>query len=267
MEIILEYKKISLSEALKVAKAGDVIYLEDKTYNEKITITTPNITLIGTENSKIVFDATSQDIIPEEFGGDGKKTYGTTGSATVLVKPEATGFKAMGITFENNFKRDGRIQAQAVAFKSETSHIFLKNCTFMSHQDTLYIDFGKDNRLEKCTIVGDVDFIFGSADCTFKSCKIHALAEERDSAYYTAPSTYQENLQGFVFEHCTFTMDEGMEVYLGRPWYPSSTCKQVQPRISFINCAIPKEVHLCLKQMHKEDPTNYTLHLERNYII
>ncbi|MDE5545968.1 MAG: hypothetical protein K2M84_06355 [Anaeroplasmataceae bacterium] len=267
MEIILETKKISLSEALKEAKAGDVIYLEDKTYNEKITITTPNITLIGSENSKIVFDATSQDIIPEEFGGDGKKTYGTTGSATFLVTPEAIGFKAMGITFENSFKRDGRIQAQAVAFKSETSHIFLKNCTFISHQDTLYIDYGTENRLEKCTIFGDVDFIFGSADCTFKSCKIHALADERDSAYYTAPSTYQENLQGFVFEHCSFSMDKGMEVYLGRPWYPSGTRKHVQPRISFINCAIPKEVHLCLKQMHEEDPTNYTLHLERNYII
>ncbi|MDE6656091.1 MAG: hypothetical protein K2J85_03780, partial [Anaeroplasmataceae bacterium] len=136
MEIILSVKKISLSEALKDAKAGDVIYLEDKTYNEKITIATPNITLIGTENSKIVFDATSQDIIPVTFGGDGKKTYGTTGSATVLVQPEATGFKAMGITFENSFKRDGRIQAQAVAFKSETSHIVLKDCTFISHQDT-----------------------------------------------------------------------------------------------------------------------------------
>ncbi|MDE6655486.1 MAG: hypothetical protein K2J85_00675, partial [Anaeroplasmataceae bacterium] len=118
------------------------------------------------------------------------------------------------------------------------------------------IDDGTDNRLEKCTIIGDVDFIFGSADCTFKSCKIHALADERNSAYYTAPSTYQENLQGFVFEHCTFSMDKGMEVYLGRPWYPSSTRKHVQPRISFINCSIPKEVYLCLKQMHEEDPTN-----------
>ncbi|MDE7161266.1 MAG: hypothetical protein K2N65_00755, partial [Anaeroplasmataceae bacterium] len=262
MNIYLRKEDISLSEALKEATAGDVIYLDDITYNEKITITTPNITLIGTENSRIVFDATSQDIIPEEFGGDGKKTYGTTGSATVLVKPEATGFKAMGITFENSFRRDGRIQAQAVAFKSETSHIFLKDCTFMSHQDTLYIDYGTDNRLEKCTIFGDVDFIFGSADCTFKSCKIHALADERNSAYFTAPSTYQENLQGFVFEHCSFSIDKGMEVYLGRPWYPSGTRRHVQPRISFITCSIPKEVHLCLKQMHEEDPTNYILHLE-----
>ncbi|MCM1131489.1 MAG: pectinesterase family protein [Roseburia sp.] len=266
MEIILKHKKISLSEALKEAKAGDVIYLEDKIYNEKITITTPNITLIGTENSKIVFSATSQDFIPEALGGDGKKTFGTTGSATVLVKPEATGFKAIGITFENNFRRDGRIQAQAVAFKSETSHIFLKNCTFMSHQDTLYLDYGIDNRLENSTIFGDVDFIFGSADCIFKNCKIHALGDEKNSAYYTAPSTYQENLQGFVFEHCSFSLDNGMEVYLGRPWYPSGALKHIQPRISFINCAIPKEVHLCLKQMHEEDPTNYTLYLEKNYI-
>lgn len=267
MEINLKEKKISITEALKEASAGDIIRLENKTYHEKITVTIPNLTWIGTENTRIVFNATSKDIIPVDFGGDGIKTYGTTGSATVLVTQEAVGFKATGITFENNFKRDGRIQAQAVAFKSEATDVLLKDCAFLSHQDTLYMDLGTNNRVENCSIFGDVDFIFGSADCIFKKCRIHAVGDERSLAYYTAPNTYDKNKQGFVFIDCRFSMDKNMEVYLGRPWYPSLAVYKVQPRISFINCRIPKEVQLFLKQMHEGDSTNYILHFENNSLI
>lgn len=267
MIIDLKEKKLSLTEALKLAKDGDILILEDKTYEEKIRVTTPNITWVGSKNTKIVFGATAKDILPEKWGGDGKKTYGTTGSATVLVAPEAIGFKAIGIIFENSFKRDGRIEAQAVAFKSETSKIWLKNCTFISHQDTLYLDYGTENILEDCSIFGDIDFIFGSADCTFKNCKIHAVHDEKTIAYFTAPDTFRDNKYGFVFQKCKLSMDPHMEGYLGRPWYPSLAKKEVLPRVKFEDCIISHEIKLFLKQMHEGDPTNYVLQLENNTIL
>lgn len=267
MIIDLKEKNLSINEALRLAKPNDVLLLDEKTYVEKVHIDTPYITLQGSSNTKISFGATSKDILPYKLGGDGLKTYGTTGSATVLVSSSAIGFQAIGITFENSFKRDGRQQAQAVAFKSETSHILLKDCIFIGHQDTLYLDYGKENVLVNCSIFGDIDFIFGSADCIFKNCRVHAVGDEIKLAFYTAPDTYEDNKQGFVFKECSFTLDPNMEAYLGRPWYPSLALKAVQPRAQFISCKFSKDIKLCLKKMHEKDVTNYILHLENNTII
>lgn len=252
----------TLSEALQIAKENDIIYLADKTYFEKIYVSTPRLTWIGSAKTKITSSVYSGDILPTYLGGDGRKTYGTTGSATVTILPSAVGFKAKGITFENGYKRKGEEHSQAVAFKSETSQIIVEDCSFLSHQDTLYIDFGRDNLIQNCFITGDIDFIFGSADCKFIHCKIHARGDEKKCCYYTAPDTFIQNHQGFLFESCQFLKDEGVEAYLGRPWFPSKSNSPIHPRIAFKACEFPKDTHLYLKQMHENDPSNYVFHLE-----
>lgn len=259
--MIIDLKKDNLSilEALKIAKSGDELILDDKVYKEKIVVKTPNLTFKGTKNTKITFDNCSSDIIPEIYGGDGIKTFGTTGSATFTVAKEASFFKAYDIIFENSYKRIGNVHSQAVAFKSETSNIYLKNCIFLSHQDTLYIDYGNNNKIIDSKIYGDIDFIFGSADCLFENCLIYALNDEINHAYFTAPSTYICNKNGFVFKDCNFYTNPNMEVYLGRPWYPSKALMEVRPKISFINCNFSSDIKLSLKQMHEGDPNNYIL--------
>ena len=143
MIIDLNKEKMSLYEALFIAHENDVIILEDKVYFEKIKITTSNLTIIGTNNSTIEYDDYHARIIPQNLGGDGIKKYGTTGSATFTVKEEAVNFKAEGITFKNSHKRTIGINGgQAVAFKSESSGLRIKNCKFISDQDTLYVDSG-----------------------------------------------------------------------------------------------------------------------------
>lgn len=263
MIIDLKKNNLSILEALKIAKSGDELILDDKIYKEKIIINTPNLTFKGTKNTKITFDNCSSDIIPEKFGGDGIKTFGTTGSATFTVAKEASFFKAYNIIFENSYKRIGKMHSQAVAFKSEADNIYLNNCTFLSHQDTLYIDYGKNNEIISSKIYGDIDFIFGSADCFFKNCEIYALNDEIDHAYYTAPSTYICNNNGFIFNNCNFYTKPNMEVYLGRPWYPSKALMEVIPRISFINCSFSKDINLSLKQMHEGDPDNYIFEIRQ----
>lgn len=266
MEYNLKCQNLSLTEVLKKVNPYDVIYLDDKTYQEKITITTPNLTLIGSKNTKIIYAASNGTIIPAHLGGDGVKNFGTTGSATVIVKESAKGFKAIGITFENSFDRLGKKNGQAVAFKSECSDLYLKDCSFVSYQDTLYIDYGINNTVEDCFICGDVDFIFGSADCLFKNCQIKALAGKGPEAYFTAPSTFSSNKNGFIFDGCIFSKED-IKAYLGRPWFPSIVKDKIYPRIKFMNCVIPKDVTLALKQMHDGDPTEYSFIIENCKLI
>ena len=256
MDIYLKNLNISLEEAISKASANDIIYLADKIYFEKIVVDKPNITIIGSNNSGICFNDCHSTIIR---GGDGRKTYGTTGSASFTVKPTGDGFKAYNVSFINSYKRTKEQHGQAVAFKSECSNILLDNCRFIGHQDTLYVDFGKNNIIKNSYIEGDVDFIFGSADCIFEKCIIKAINNERNIAYYTAPDTFISNKQGFIFEDCEFIADEDMELYLGRPWFPSKSKEKVYPRIEFKNCLINKNTNLFLKQMHEADPKDFVL--------
>ena len=257
MKIDLKKLNLSLAEAIRIALPNDELYLDNKVYNEKIVLYKPNITLIGQENTVIVFDDCHST--PIRYGNGG--VYGTTGSATFRVLEEAHGFKAFNVTFMNSYKREGRPNGQAVAFKSECNDIYMKNCKFIGHQDTLYVDYGKNNVIEECYICGDIDFIFGSADCLFKNCHIHAINDEKQAGFYTAPSTYIDNENGFIFDGCKFTCDD-MDICLGRPWYPGGAKKEVYPRIKFINCNIALNVKLYLKKMHEKDKTCYSFNIE-----
>lgn len=251
----LRKTKMSLNEALRLAKPHDKIYLEDKTYVEKIRIDIPYLTLIGQKNTVISYSCSHGTILPASEGGDGVKTYGTTGSATVLVCSQAVGFQAENITFENAYERKEKPHGQAVAFKSECSHMVLKNCRFLGHQDTLYIDDGVENLVIDCFIQGDIDFVFGSADCKFINCTLKALKNDKKIAYFLAPDTYIDHVYGFYFENCQFQIESSdMEVYLGRRWFPSGAKREVYPKVFLKQCSLDHRMIVKLIQMHEEDP-------------
>ncbi len=259
----LNLLKISLKDALKIANEGETILLENKTYNEKIEIDKKNITLIGDELTKISFNAYSGMVIPYDLGGDGKETFRTTTSATVRIKEGADGFKAFGITFENSYKRDENEDRQAVAFKSEINDLSIENCKFIGEQDTLYIDNGKNNKISSSYIEGDIDFIFGSADCTFSNCEIVGL--NRKKVYFTAPSTLLDNKKGFHFKYCTFKSEAPL-AHLGRPWYPTSATKEIYPRLILKNCKLYGNINLDLIKMNEKDLRLYELRIKKSII-
>lgn len=258
MIIDLKEHKMSIAEALKVARPYDTIYLDSKVYEEKLTIDIPHLTLKGRAGSKISYYASHGTIIPLSFGGDGKKVFGTTGSASVLITKEAIGFQAFDITFENSFKRNGLPNGQAVAFKSECSYLAMKNCHFIGEQDTLYIDGGFFNKIENSFIEGDVDFVFGSADCVFKNCVLYAK-NCSGKAYFLAPDTYEDHQYGFIFKQCQFKKESTVKAYLGRAWFPSKALKPVYPKVTLIDCILEEGITLDLIQMHVQDPRYYSL--------
>ena len=259
----LNLLKISLKDALKIANEGETILLENKTYNEKIEIDKKNITIIGDELTKISFNAYSGMVIPYDLGGDGKETFRTTTSATVRIKEGADGFKAFGITFENSYKREEDEDRQAVAFKSEINDLSIENCKFIGEQDTLYIDNGKNNKISSSYIEGDIDFIFGSADCTFSNCEIVGLNRKR--VYFTAPSTLLDNKKGFHFKYCTFKSEAPL-AHLGRPWYPTSATKEIYPRLILKNCKLYGNINLDLIKMNEKDLRLYELRIKKSII-
>lgn len=250
-------KKITLNEALKMASEGETIYLGNRIFIEKIYVEKKNIELVG-NGAIITFCASHGTIIPKKLGGDGIKTYGTTGSATFTVKKEGEGFKASGITFENSFKRNGAKNGQAVAFKSETSHIRIEKCRFISEQDTLYIDEGINNEIKDSSISGDVDFVFGSAQCKFTNCTFLGI----NNGYFIAPDTYDIYPSGFTFIDSRFLLAENASLSLGRPWFPGGAKHFVYPKAKFIRCEFDSKIDLKMIRMHDTDPIRYELDFE-----
>lgn len=253
MKLDLNLLDITLTKALEQACENDIIILKSNyTYFEKIVLDKPNITLIG-DNSIVEFNACHSDL-----NENGVK-YGTTGSSTFRVLKNGHGFKAINVTFINSHKRSKDAQNQAVAFKSECDNVILENSKFISCQDTLYFDEGKNVVVNNCYITGDVDFIFGSADATFTNCIIEAC--NHSVAYYTAPSTYESNKQGFLFDNCTF-LSKCANTYLGRWWYPGGAKELVMPKITFNNCKFQKDIKMEMLQMHDKDPNRGKLEIK-----
>ena len=210
-----------------------VIMIAPGTYTEKVTVDKPWVSFQP-------FDGVEGDVIIEEsyyssntFNEDGtfvpQDDYdlGTDQCGTVLLTANATGFSAEGITFKNNYNvvdhtGEGE-QTPAVAFGSAADRVYLKDCSFIGRQDTLYLHgAGAKVQVENCYIEGTVDFVFGDADAYFTNCELHMAAfAGRDTGYFTAANTKKGDT-GLVFYQCTLTVDdsygENSEVSLGRPW-------------------------------------------------
>lgn len=90
---------------------------------------------------------------------------------------------------------------------------------------------------EDCYICGEIDFIFGSATAYFKNCTLYALnRNETINSYYTAPSTYENQQYGYVFDSCTFTGNcPPQTCYLSRPW-------RIHAKVVLLNCEYSNQV-------------------------
>ncbi len=226
----------SIQEAVNSINPGspETIFIKKGIYKERVEIRTDNITIIGESRDETIITEGhyARMIMP-----DGSKR-GTFRSYTFLVY--ANNFTASNITFENS-AGFGDLVGQAIAVYAEGDSIHFKNCKILGHQDTLFtgplplkekqpggftgptIDGARrlvHQLYEDCYISGEIDFIFGSATAYFKNCTLFALNRNQDiNAYYTAPSTYEGQTFGYVFDHCTFTGNcPPKSVALSRPW-------------------------------------------------
>lgn len=230
---------------------GGTIFIKNGIYKERVEVTTDNITMIGESVENVIITEGYYALMTME---DGSKR-GTFRSYTFFVN--ANNFEAYNITFENS-AGFGTEVGQAIAVYAEGDNLIFKNCKLLGHQDTLFTgplplkekqaggfigptEFAPRiptrQLYEDCYICGEIDFIFGSATAYFKNCTLYALNRNKEiNSFYTAPSTYENQQFGYVFDSCKFTGNCPKEsCYISRPW-------RIHAKVVLINCEYSNQV-------------------------
>ncbi|MCR5350113.1 MAG: hypothetical protein K6E20_03880 [Acholeplasmatales bacterium] len=235
----MEYKlndKMSINDTLKHVKTGDIIYLADGIYKEKIQINVNNITIVGQskENTIITNHDYFHKIMPDYNECNTFRSY------TVYVGGDNVKF--LNVTIENSSSPSTRY-GQAVSLHVDGDRFKCENVYIKSAQDTLFsgplpddLIIRHKNFLEKeflknhlsrqhyinCDIEGDVDFIFGTGMAFFENCNIIPIIEREDYDRYfiAAPAHGIDQEFGFLFYKCNILKKDNYKhiVSLARPW-------------------------------------------------
>jgi pectinesterase len=216
----------TIQDAIESIRAFDpagqtTVFIREGIYKEKLVLPTYvcNVKLIGESREKTVINYDDHANIDK---------MGTFRTYTFLVR--GNDITIENLTIENTAQPLG----QAVALHLEGDRIIVRNCKLLGNQDTVYA--GRENcrqYFEDCYIEGTTDFIFGPSTCWFERCTIHS----KKQSYITAASTPENIPFGYIFNHCTITLADGLSnVYLGRPWRPFAMTL-------FMHCLLPPGIH------------------------
>jgi pectin methylesterase-like acyl-CoA thioesterase len=216
------------------------IFVKAGTYQEKIMIgshtqTSAKLLNIIGENAEttiITWDDYNGKSI--NYGGS-TVTSGTPQSATFTVN--ATDFYAENLTIQNTYTTK-----QAVALYNVADRQTFKNCRIIGYQDTHYLKKGRRSYFYQCYIEGGTDYICAGGTALFEECTLKSV---KNGSYITAPEDIVSVKQvgskkyyyGFVFLNCNLISDAGIEVYLGRPWQPTSSSVYLECTMQNIKAA------------------------------
>ncbi len=244
----------SINKTLKQCKKNDIILLSKGIYHEKVLINIEGITLKGeSKNDVIIKNKDHFYKIMEDFN-----ECNTFRTYTVAVT--ADNVKIKNLTIENE-SIPAEKYGQAVALHADGDNFLCDNVILKSEQDTLFTgplpddlilrhqgflrpEFlrGKPTRqiYYQCTISGNVDFIFGSAQALFNECNIISLRRHSSNplGYVTAPSHSKDSNFGYLFYKCNLIneTENTNTVYLSRPWRDYGTA-------AFVNCNIENHIN------------------------
>lgn len=261
----------SLAAALADAPPGDAPYrilLGPGRWEEKLTVTRPNVVLVGEQRRGTVI--TSSVAAGHDKPGGGK--WGTFGSATLTI--EAPGFTARNLTIENGFDYVANLrprtieglQAVALALGNAADRTLIDGCDLIGHQDTFYLRTGRA-LVRDCLIAGSVDFIFGGAAALFQACEIRSRLRpgEELQGHVAAPSTHRGQPIGLVFDRCRLTREAGLpdgSVWLGRPWRAGGNTELLGSAV-YLRCWMDAHIHPDgWTWMGYKGPNGYPMRLE-----
>ena len=229
-----------------VSWTGETIRISKGIYHERVTITTPGLTLRGEGAKETIISYGLYGFMPSPDIGK----LGTFRSYTMLIDADQVTLRDLGI---ENTAGAGPDIGQAIALYADGDELCFDSIALLGWQDTLFTGPLPPKEIEKngfigpkqfaprrngrqyyrnCHIEGDVDFIFGSATAFFDHCTIlqkdrrkllRPAADLRAGAealsFATAASTPEGQAYGYVFDHCRFLSDcPDTSCYLGRPW-------------------------------------------------
>ncbi len=233
----------ALGEALRsLPRDGSpaVLRLAPGTYRERAVVDRPFTTLEGEDagTTRITWDCGGRDPMPD---GGRRGTF-----RTATLRTDAPHVTLRRLTVENAAGPRETV-GQAIALYADGDAFLCEDCVLLGGQDTLFtaplppreIEPGgfigpkqyaprtpQRQRYLRCTIRGDVDFIFGGAAAWFEDCEIRTEDTRADrsapfAGYCTAASTPEGQAMGYVFLRCRFTASPEVpagSTWLGRPW-------------------------------------------------
>lgn len=247
----------SINETLKKCIDGDTIILQPGIYKEKVEIYKNNISIIG-------LDKTNTIITNNDYYHKIMSDYNECNTfRTYSLYVGGNNVKLKNITIENS-STPSKKYGQAVALHVTGDNFACYDCIIRSAQDTIFtgplpkdlIERHKDYILnplhtkgtpskqhyKNCTIIGDVDFIFGSATALFEECIIKSIPRIKNDpnevdGYICAPSHPKELEYGYLFYKCDIIYEGNVKnVFLARPWRDYGIA-------SFIDCKIDKHIN------------------------
>lgn len=234
-----------ISNILLQMSPGDTLILNDGIYDEKIEIWIDNITIKAKNKHQAIIS--NNDYYHKIMSNHNE--CNTFNTFTIYIA--SNNVKLEGLTIENR-STPSHIFGQAVALHVDGNNVKCSECLIKSAQDTLftgplpndllirYAGFYPKERLkgtpskqtyEKCTIVGDVDFIFGGATAFFNNCNIVTLKRKSTNpAFISAPSHSYETEFGYLFYRCNIVGEAS--TYLARPWRDYGTAAFIECNLS-----------------------------------
>ena len=239
----------SITEALQYftlcelpSETQKVIVLKNGTYNEKVYIDIPNVTIIG-ENyynempsqSQVGAGTTFPVITFDKMNGlkaPNGTQYSTDGAATFTISKKATNCTVCGVKIMNYYNTNALYQeslkithdTQATACLVRGDMATFAWVTLSGYHDTLYADNGRQ-MYYNCDIEGRTDFIFGDdSTAYFQNCTIRTLGAgltEKNGGYVVATKGKAGMNYGYIFNECNFVADAATQagcVSIARGW-------------------------------------------------
>lgn len=243
------YKFKTISQALEflqntsfvASSAVKTLNIKAGTYNEKLEINTPNLTIVGAGRDTTTIEYDSLYGMVEANGFNNV----TDSTQTVAVRKTATNCKISGVTISNKYnsiesfagtKYEGKGE-RGLALLVQADQFYVDSCKILGWQDTLELFTGRQY-FKNTYISGCIDYIFGTNNTTFfDGCEIHTVKgktganSENVNAYVTAfkGTNYDDGRDsieyGAIFKGCNFTSDSDFvgTYALARPWNACSS--------------------------------------------
>ena len=186
------------------------------TYREPIYVSTAktNIIWVGEKQTTTTVAAYNRE------------AFNAGSNYRMLVKVNGDGFRMYHMTLKNTAPDNS---GQAETLKHAGDKGIAVDCNFHSYQDTLLLN--GQMYFQKCFILGDVDYIWGSGTVYFDKCQMKSLSS---TSYITQPRT-PEGVYGFFMVDCNFPVAKGVRnCYFGRLFDGYGYAQVV-----FLNCAYP----------------------------
>ncbi|MDO5834198.1 MAG: pectinesterase family protein [Lachnospiraceae bacterium] len=167
--------------------SGETILISKGVYHERVTITTPGLTLLGEGATETIISYGLHGFMPSPDIGK----LGTFRSYTMLIDADRVTLRDLGI---ENTAGAGPDIGQAIALYADGDELCFDRIALLGWQDTLFTGPLPPKEIEKngfigpkqfaprrngrqyyhdCHIEGDIDFIFGSATAYFDHCTIY----------------------------------------------------------------------------------------------